>query len=131
MIHFDEPFLTIHWEAEDRIVRAQWKNEVVSEPMRRGLEAGLDLVNQKRAEKWLVDSRLLGAINPADVKWVNDHWMPLAVVAGLRWMAFVMAKKVVMQMTMKSFIARINEHDLSTAYFDDVDKARDWLRAQH
>ena len=130
MIHFDEPFLTIYWEAEDRIVRAQWKDEVGGEPMRRGLEAGLALIHQQRAQKWLVDSRLLGAIDPIDVKWVNDNWMPRAAAAGLRFMAFVMAKKVVMQMTMKSFIARINERELSTAFFDDVDQARAWLREQ-
>ena len=56
--------------------------------------------------------------------------MPRAVAAGLDWMAFVMAKKVVMQLTMKSFMARINDRDLTTSYFDDVDQARAWLRSQ-
>lgn len=130
MVFYDEPFLTLSWEEDGGIVRAQWKNEVTSEPMRQGLERGLDLVKLKSAQHWLVDSRSLGSIDPADVKWVNDHWMPRAVDAGLRFMAFVMAKKVVMQLTMKSFIARINERDLTTAYFDDVDAARDWLRSQ-
>jgi hypothetical protein len=130
MIHFDEPFLTISWEEDANIVCAQWKEEVRREPMRRGLEAGLELVIQKKSRKWLVDSRRLGSIEPVDVKWVNDHWMPRAVAAGLRWMAFVMAKKVVMQLTMKSFMARINEQELSNAYFDDVNEARAWLRAQ-
>ncbi len=131
MIHFDEPFLTIFWEEEDRIVRAQWKSEVRGEPMRRGLEVGLALLIEKRAQKWLVDSRFIEFIDPTDVKWVNDHWMPRGAAAGLRFMAFVMAKKVVMQMSMKSFIARINEREISSAYFDDLEPARDWLRAQH
>lgn len=130
MIHFDEPFLAISWEEGANIVCAQWKDDVRGEPMRRGLEAGLELVIQKQSAKWLVDSRRLGSIEPADVKWVNDHWMPRAVDAGLRWMAFVMAKKLVMQMTMKSFMARINQQELANAYFDDVDEARAWLRAQ-
>lgn len=98
--------------------------------MRRGLQVGLELVSLKQSEKWLVDSRTLGSIDPADVKWVNDNWIPRAVDAGLRWMAFVLAKKVVMKLTMKSFIARINGRDLSSAYFDDLDEAWDWIRAQ-
>lgn len=130
MVYYDEPFLTLSWEVDGGIVCAQWKNEVTSEPMRQGLERGLELVREKRATRWLVDSRSLGSIEPADVKWVNEHWMPRAVDAGLHFMAFVMAKKVVMQLTMKSFMARINERDLSTAYFDDVEAARAWLRAQ-
>jgi len=130
MISFDDSFLTLAWEPDDRIICAQWKGEVPSEPMRRGLEAGLELIAEKQAHKWLVDSRLLGAIEPADVKWVNDHWIPQAVRAGLTAMAFVLAKKVVMQLTMKSFIARIDERELANAYFDDIDSARAWLREQ-
>lgn len=130
MISFDDSFLTLAWEPDDRIICAQWKGEVGSEPMRRGLEVGLELIAEKQARKWLVDSRLLGAIEPADVKWVNDHWIPRAVRAGLTSMAFVLAKKVVMQLTMKSFIARIDERELANAYFDDVDSARAWLRQQ-
>lgn len=130
MIYFDEPSLTLSWEEDANIVCAQWKDEVGGETMRRGLERGLELVKLKSSRKWLVDSRRLGTIDPVDVKWVNDNWMPRAVAAGLEWMAFVMAKKVVMQLTMKSFMARINERDLATSYFDDVDQARAWLRAQ-
>ena len=128
MISFDDSFLTISWEPDDRIICAQWKHEVGGEAMRRGLDVGLDLIRDKQARRWLVDSRLLGAIDPADVKWVNDHWIPRAVAAGLQSMAFVLAKKVVMQLTMKSFIARIDERELANAYFDDIDSARAWLR---
>ena len=130
MIYFDETFLRLSWDEGTNIVCAEWKNAVGGEPMRRGLQAGLDLVRQKKSRKWLVDSRRLGSIEPGDVKWVNDMWMPNAVAAGLSWMAFVMAQKVVMQLTMKSFMARINERELSTSYFDDLDKATEWLRAQ-
>jgi len=130
MIHYENPFLTLSWLAEENIVCAQWKDDVDSEPMREGLEAGLELVREKHAKKWLVDSRRLGAIDPQDVKWVNETWMPQAVDAGLRWMAFVMAKKIVMKLTMKSFIARINDREISNAYFEELDEARKWLTAQ-
>ena len=130
MIYFDESFLTLSWDESANVVCAQWKDAVEGDPMRRGLQVGLELVSLKQSEKWLVDSRTLGSIDPADVKWVNDNWIPRAVDAGLRWMAFVLAKKVVMKLTMKSFIARINGRDLSSAYFDDLDEAWDWIRAQ-
>lgn len=130
MIHFDEQFLTISWDPVDRIICAQWKNEVDSASMRRGLAAGLELIREKQAKRWLVDSRILGAIDPADVKWVNDEWMPQAAAAGLTTMAFVLARKVVMQLTIKAFIARIDEREIANAYFDDLEAAREWLRAQ-
>ncbi|HVJ93875.1 MAG TPA: hypothetical protein VM580_28995 [Labilithrix sp.] len=130
MVYFDESFLTIFWEPEDRIVRAQWKSQVDGAGMRRGLEAGLAVITEKKARRWLVDSTTLEMIDPADVKWVNDNWIPRAVKAGLASMAFVLAKKVVMQMSMKSFIARIDDRELGNAYFDNVDAARQWLRGR-
>ncbi|MBL9102516.1 MAG: STAS/SEC14 domain-containing protein [Myxococcales bacterium] len=130
MIHFDEPFLTITWEPEDRIIRAEWKDEVGGEPMRRGLDAGLELIRQKQARRWLVDSRRLGAIDPADVKWVNDVWMPQAAAAGVSAMAFVLAQKIAMKLTMRAFIARIDEREVANAYFEDLAAARAWLRTQ-
>lgn len=129
-IYYDEPHLRLHWDAATNIVCAEWRGEVRGEPMRDGLEKGLALIIEKKARRWLVDSRQLGAIEPADVKWVNDHWIPQAVDAGISWMAFVLAKKVVMAMTMKSFMARINQRELATAYFDDVAAAQSWLTAQ-
>jgi hypothetical protein len=130
MIHFDEPFLTISWEPEDRIIRAEWKDEIGGEPMRRGLDAGLELIRLQQARRWLVDSRRLGAIAPADVKWVNDVWMPQAAAAGISAMAFVLARKLVMQLTMKAFMARIDEREVANAYFDELEPARAWLRTQ-
>ncbi|MCA9688594.1 MAG: STAS/SEC14 domain-containing protein [Myxococcales bacterium] len=130
MIYYDKPFLTLSWEADGNVVCAEWKDKVSSEPMREGLDVGLKLVTEKQSQRWLVDSRRLETIDPADVKWVNDNWMPRAVAAGLRSMAFVMAKKIVMQITMKSFIARINDRELRNAYFDNIEEARAWLRSQ-
>lgn len=130
MIHYDEPHLTLHWEPEHNIIRAEWKDDVPGGPMREGLEAGLALIREKQARKWLVDSRRLGAIDPVDVKWVNDSWIPRAVDAGVSWMAFVQSRKVVMQMAIKSFMARINQRDLGIAYFENLDGARAWMNEQ-
>jgi hypothetical protein len=129
-IHYDQPHLTLSWDPDGGFVCAQWKEDVPGGPMRDGLELGLELIKEKQAKKWLVDSRTIASISPQDVKWVNDDWMPRAVDAGLRCMAFVMAKKVVMQISMKTFIARINGRELENAYFDNIDEARAWLASQ-
>jgi hypothetical protein len=130
LVHFDEPFLTIHWDDDAGVIWAEWKDSVGGEPMQRGLFAGLDLILQKKAHKWLADTRRLGAMDPADVKWVNDVWLPRAVAGGVCWMAFLAPEKVVVQLAVKSFMSRINERELGIAYFDNIDAARAWLRDQ-
>jgi len=130
MIYYDRPYLTLTWLADENVGWGQWKGEVDGESLREGLNVALQLVAEKGVQKWLVDSSDIGSINPQDVKWINETWTPQAVDAGLRWMAMVMAKRVVMQVMMKSYVARINDREISHAYFSDVDEALEWLAAQ-
>lgn len=129
MIHFDAPFLTIHWDDDGGIAWAEWKDSTGGEPMKRGLEAGLRLIVEKKATRWLADTRRLGSMDPADVKWVSDDWVPRAVAAGISRMALLAPKKVVVALAVKSFMARINDRELANEYFDDLQAARAWLRA--
>lgn len=130
MLHFEERSLTIHWDDDTKIIWAEWKETPSAEIYRRGLNAGLELLQQKKARKWLADTRLLGALQTEDVKWGNEDWMPRMLAAGLRWMAFVTPKKVIAKMMVKNVVSRIDAHDLSMAHFETLDEARDWLRAQ-
>jgi hypothetical protein len=130
LVHFDSSFLTVHWDESSNVVWAQWKDVAGGEPMRCGLQAGLELVLQKRSRKWLADTRQLGAMEPADVKWVSDDWLPRVVAGGVSSMAFVTPKKVIVQLAVKSFMSRINDRELCNAYFDDIEAAFAWLRSQ-
>ena len=95
-----------------------------------GLNAGLELVLQKKSRRWLADTKNLGAVSAEDLKWTNEEWIPRVVAAGVRSMAFIMPKKVVAKIVVKSGVSRIDENELSTSYFGTIDDARAWLRAQ-
>ena len=130
MVHFNEPYLTVRWDEDANAVWAEWKDSAQGELLRRGLEAGLELILLKKSRRWLADARRLGPMGPADVKWVNDVWTPQVVAGGLRWMVVIAPKKVVVQLAVRSYMSRINEQELGTAYFDDLEDARAWLRSQ-
>lgn len=131
MIYFDEPFLAVSSVEEGNIIWAEWKGTPAGEPLRNGLAAGLKAVVENQSSKWLADTRHLGTMDPLDVKWVNDNWIPRAVAAGIRWMAFVTPVRVIMQIQVKSFMARIDGRELANSYFGNIDEAWAWLRAQH
>lgn len=128
MAHFDEPFLAIHWIEDGNIVCAEWKGSASGEDMRRGLDAGLELLAQEQSSCWLADTRFLGAVDPADSKWVNEHWIPRIVAAGARKMAFVVPKKAIAQIQTRSFMARIDDRELANQYFASLEEAQAWLR---
>ena len=131
MVHFDEQFLTIHWDEDTKVIWAEWKGNPAGEVYRRGMQAGLELIQQRKARKWLADTKLFGTLPTEDMKWAYEDWLPRALAAGLRWMAFVTPKKVIAKTIMKNVTSRVDEHALSIAHFETLDEARDWLLAQN
>jgi hypothetical protein len=129
MIHFfNERYLTIFWDAEINAVRMEWKEFVDGPSFRTGLDAGLALIVEKRSGKWLADLRRLGPVTLEDQRWSNEEWFPRAIGAGLRYMALVSPRKVVAQMSVRTIMSKVMDRNLTTAHFDDIEEARNWLR---
>jgi hypothetical protein len=129
-IHFDAPFVTVHWDDEAKAVHVEWKEELDGATLRRGFDVATTLLEQRKSRKWLGDLRRMGGISPEDTKWANEVWMPRALAAGMRWLAVVQARRVVVQMALKMFMSRIGDVELTTAHFHDLEEARRWLRDQ-
>jgi hypothetical protein len=48
----------------------------------------------------------------------------------MRWLAIVPAKKVVVQMATKMVMSKVDEREVTSAYFENVEDARSWLLRQ-
>lgn len=44
-------------------------------------------------------------------------------------MALVSTRKVVAQMSVRTIMSKVMDRNLTTAHFDDVEQARQWLRS--
>ena len=130
MIHHDWPWLTIHWDDSCQAVWLQWKSYVEGAPGGEGLNRGIELLRSKRATRWLADVRMLGPVRQVDQQWVNQDWFPRVINAGLRSMATVSPQSAIARMSMRQIMRKVNEIDIITADFDDLEQARVWLRSQ-
>lgn len=130
MIHYDEPWLTVHWDESCHAVWLEWKGYVEGEPARQGLDCGLELLRRKRANRWLADVRRLGPVRQVDQQWINQDWFPRVIRAGLRFIATVTPQTAIARMSVRQIMSKVNEIDISTANCDDLEQARLWLRAQ-
>ena len=129
MIYFDEPYLAIHWDATTRCVVMEWKRFARSKDFRLGLEKGLELVKKKATGKWLADMRNMGVLSQADQNWSNEDWFPRALAAGINRMALIVPSSTLSKMAVDAIMSKVEGTDLETAYFDDVEKAKKWLRS--
>jgi hypothetical protein len=113
-----------------RIVHHELRRFVRGEELRTVLEAGLEMIEQRGACKWLSDNRGNAPLTPADAEWATNHWGRRAVAAGWRYWAIVMPKLVTGQMHMRRRIAMYAEHGVKTETFDDPEQGLRWLEAQ-
>ena len=128
MIYYDKPWITIRWDESCLAVWAEWKNYVEGDDLRAGMDAGLALLRTMRTSRWLADTRFLKPVRQVDQAWANNDWFPRVLAAGLRWMAIVSPKSSVARLSVKQTLSKVGEDEMVTAYFDDIEDARAWLR---
>ena len=127
--YFDKRWMTVRFDETIQAVWLEWKGYAEGEEYRSGFNFGVDLLEQKKASRWLGDCRLLGPVSQADQQWTNQDWHPRAAAAGMRWVALVSPKAAVARMSLRYIITRVNNADLVFNNFDDMESARQWLRA--
>jgi hypothetical protein len=129
-MHFDSAAGTVDWDDYAQAVCVTWKQFAEGEEFRAVVNAGVELLLQKKARRWLGDLRNLGAVAQADQKWSAESWFPRATAGGMAYLALISPRKIVAQMAVKTFMNKVNGKDLYIGNFDDLQTARDWLKAQ-
>ncbi|WP_323171447.1 hypothetical protein [Natrialba sp. PRR66] len=129
MAHYESDALTVEWDRTLDAVVMNWQDFAKGDTYRDGLDAGLDLANQKRAQNWLADLRELGTVTPEDREWTQDDWHPRAFDSSLRNMAIIQPESVVANMSVEDMVSEVGENTTSRI-FDNRDDAEAWLRNQ-
>ena len=129
MIYLDKRWITVRFDESIQAVVLEWKGYAEGEEYRSGFHAGVELMQQKKACRWLGDCRLLGPITQADQLWMNQVWHPHAAAAGMRWVALVSPKAAVARLSLKYIVTKVNNTELVFNHFDDIESARAWLRS--
>jgi hypothetical protein len=123
----DDDAVTLRYYPDRKIVHHELHRFVRGEEFRRVLEAGLTMIKQHGATKWLSDDRANGALTPADGEWATTLWAPRAISAGWKMWAVVMPEKVVGQMNMRRFIDMYAAKGVTVRSFTDPRDGLRWL----
>jgi hypothetical protein len=129
-MHFESSAGSVHWDEFAGAVCVTWKQFAEGEEFRAVTNAGVELLLQKKAKRWLGDLRNLGAVTQEDQRWSFESWLPRVTQGGMAYMALVSPRKLVAQMAVKTFMNKVNGHSLLIGNFEDVETARAWLQSQ-
>lgn len=126
MIYLQETFITISWDEASKTIIAEWKGFASFPKMQVALEKALELIQQKKATKWLGDTSNLAPFGQEASNWIVNNWVPRAKAAGLKSLAYVIPKSALTRMAMGNGLPT---PDLDSAFFDNQENAKIWLRS--
>jgi hypothetical protein len=95
--------------------------------LRAGLLKGIKAIKDNRAVAYVSDARKVKVIVHADQKWIKESWLPLAIGAGLKRLAFVTAATGLGKLTVEDVVGLVDEHGLQSRTFDSMAAARQWV----
>jgi hypothetical protein len=125
--YVDEPYLSISWDGIHKHVFSQWKAFANSAELRAGLLQGIRAIRDHRAVAYVSDARKVKVIVHADQEWIRDSWLPLALAAGLRRLAFVTSPTGLGRLTIEDVSGLVDENGLQSRTFDSLAAARHWI----
>ena len=126
----DNPFATLWYHPEKRIVHHRIHQFISGKAFRDLLLTGTDVLTKNQATKWLSDDRMNAVLRPEDVEWSHEHWFPQTALAGWKWWAIVQPEKTVGQVTMKNLAATYGQYGITSKAFTDPNDALWWLESQ-
>jgi hypothetical protein len=126
-VYSDEPWLSIRWDVERRCVYAEFKGFATSVEFRASTRKLIDAIRDKHATRLISDNRKLEALSDNDQLWLRDEWTPLAVKAGLKRIAVVLAPTGLGRFASENVLSQIGNIKFVTHTFDSPNEALKWI----
>ncbi len=110
------------------VVHNTFRGKPTSENFREALIAGVDVMKEYGATKWLSDDREneIG-FSVEDDEWADKVWFPKMQEVGWTTWAMVVPNVVKARMNVKDVIDKIYERGVRIAVFTDLNEALQWL----
>lgn len=130
-----EPFGDVLLSSDVPCVVVRWHSFANSAQFRALMDQALEQFQQHSVQTWplgwLMDSRQMSALVPADQYWLETDWNPRAFQAGIRHVGIVSSEnifgRIAAQVYTANTIAR-EDYTLEPAMFATAEEARRWLR---
>ncbi|MBA2939851.1 hypothetical protein HZF08_16180 [Paenibacillus sp. CGMCC 1.16610] len=127
MLFYSSEHGQVLWNEEIHASLIEWNGFSYGEKFQTILLKGIELLEQKKSEKMLMDVRSGSAINQEDQKWIAHQFVERAYRAGLRHIAIVLPKRAIAKMSLDRTIVGLGELPYELLNFSEINEAVKWL----
>ena len=123
----DDPWLSIQWDPGHQCVYAEWRGFANSREFRASLMRIVDTIRAHNSGLLVSDNRRLEGVADQDQLWIRDTWTPLAVAAGLKRIAVVVAHHGLGKIATEEILSQVGMKAFATRTFTTVSEATEWV----
>ncbi|TYZ06370.1 hypothetical protein FY528_18540 [Hymenobacter lutimineralis] len=123
---FGKVYLTVQYDPANQWLYNDWQGLLSTDTVVQGCEGVLRALEATNCAYILNDNRgVIGSWNQAN-DWIEQHWMPQALAAGLTRFAHVVAPGIFGQSSAEAMHQRVGTR-FEMCLFQDIEAARNWL----
>ncbi|MEP6752697.1 MAG: hypothetical protein ABI959_08115 [Candidatus Dormiibacterota bacterium] len=126
-IYVDQPWLLMRWDKAHAAVHSEWLGFANTAELRAGLLKGIEAIKDHHARGYLTDTRKVRVVVHDDQEWIKKTWLPLAIEAGLKRIAVVIATEGLGKLTVEDVVGLTDDQGLVSRTFESVDAAWRWI----
>ena len=117
----------IYYDHEINSVVMNWHGYATSRQFKEGTELMLNTLIKHGGTKVLADIREMTLIGMEDQQWINDVFLPRATKFGFRAIAIIKPRSYFNKIAVETISYKVDKEKLTINFFDNLEKAREWL----
>jgi len=122
-------FLEIFIDEENQCIYANWKGIPSVEEVKTGVEMVLEAMVNYQLFTVLNDNRELQGTWTGAMEWIVNDWMPRAIEAGYKGIAYIYSKDVFARFSVDSLLKQtVEKGPVKQKPFKDIEEAKNWLK---
>ena len=126
---YGAPLAEFYYLPQNATLYIRWHGNLTAAEVVRGVKASSALMEARPFARVLNDKRDTSGDWSEALPWLEYEWLPQAVAAGLRAIAYVLSPALETQMVSQEFVEAV-QRQLHVALFLQEDEARRWLNGQ-
>ena len=122
---YKDDFITIKYDKTNNCLVTARQGYPNVDAVKNSLNKTLGYIQQYKCNKIISDMRSIKGTWTASNEWIGKEWMPKAIAAGLKYVAYVYPPDVFGQFALQDLIKKNSQYSLQI--FKDPQEARSWV----
>ncbi len=131
MIFFQNDYISIHYEPENKLAHTRWHQLAPSNEYRKALNKYLHLVKDYPVANWIDDAAFAGKTRPNDQDWTTTEWLPKFANYGVKQLALLVHDDKTQRAVELLFKNAPGPVPFEVQFFHDLASARAWTLDDH